>query len=63
MHNFANQYDEIEILLRIGILFSPVIVTVMQCNDSSKAETSSIINKTETKETGKTRREEKRKSR
>lgn len=23
MHNFANQYDEIEILLRIDILFSP----------------------------------------
>lgn len=30
---------------------------VVQFNDSSKAETSSIINKTETKETGKAERE------
>lgn len=34
----------------------------MQYNDSSKAETSSIINKTETKEIEKTRRKKRRKA-
>lgn len=57
---FVNRRDEIEILSQNRHFIFPRIVIVVQFNDSSKAETSSIINKTETKETGKARREKER---